>query len=174
MGSLKYQKYLRILYKSWTEIIQSVRKGSFYVLFSPFTYLPGFLVRLFLCEPDLFLGHEKGIILLWGTGAWKTITWKYTIFCKSFREEIHPLQVYLAWQVQSSTLLRCELGRTTNYPVLLSKKAKYWFCHSPNWIYITYLACFHTEPFLRQHFSGNDQGQEKTVERAVLCWSWQV
>lgn len=29
------------------------------MLFLPFTYLPGFLVRLFLHEPDLCLGDEK-------------------------------------------------------------------------------------------------------------------
>lgn len=46
---------------------------------------------------------------------------------KSFGEEIHPLQVYFAWQIQSSTLLSCECGRARNYQVLLQKKVKYGF-----------------------------------------------
>lgn len=46
------------------------------MLFSLATYLPSFLVRPFLYEADISVGDEKGAILLWRAGAWKTISKK--------------------------------------------------------------------------------------------------
>lgn len=86
---------------------------------------------------------------------------------KSFREEIHPLQVYFAWQVQSSTLLSCERRRARNSKCCYKRRWNTDFSHSRwNLRYVLGLFSYWILPqtaFLRQQ-----QGTENSWKECAL------
>lgn len=113
-----------------------------------------------------FRRQERNIFTLRNRGLENNYL-KVTLL-KSFGEEVHPLQVYFAWQIPSSTLLSCEWRRARNYQVLLQKKVKYrFFTLQMEFTLALGLFSYWILPqtaFLMQQ-------QEKIVGRGMLCWN---